>query len=119
MLQSSIRRGELDREITFIRATFSRGTSNQDVATWAVLATNPTVFARKKELKGNEVVVGDKLTYIQKTLFTIVYRGDLTTKDRAVFSGRVYEIVSITEAGEQRKSYLDIMANLLDNEVWT
>jgi len=120
MLQASIRRGELDRQITFIEEVVSRGTSNQDkVTSWALIGTNPTVFSRKKDQRGGEVVVADQLQYVQKTVFTIVYRSDLSVKYRVVFGGKVYEIVSITESGEQRNSYLDVVANILDNEIWT
>lgn len=119
MLQAKIRRGELDRPITFIKEVVTTGLANQDIITWSVIPINPTVFCRKREMKGSEVVIGDQLKYIQKTVFTIVYRTDITVKNRCVFSGKVYEIISITEADEQRNSYLDVVANLIDNEVWT
>lgn len=119
MLQGKIRIGELDRQVTFIKENVSRGASNQDVITWVIIASNPTVFSRKLELKGNEVVIGDQLKYVQKTLFTIRYRTDLTVKNRVVFNGQVYEIISITENGLERKTYLDVLANLIDNETWT
>jgi len=120
MLQARIRRGELDRPITFIKEVISRGTSNQDkITSWVEITTYPTVFSKKIEQRGTEVVVADQLQYIQKTIFIIVYRDDLSVKYRVVFGGKVYEIVSITESGEQRKSYLEIVANLLDNEIWT
>ncbi len=119
MLQGKIRIGELDRKVTFIKENVSRGASNQPVITWGVVASNPTVFSRKLELKGNEVVINDQIKFVQKTLFTIRYREDLTTKNRVVFDSRVYEIISITENGLERKTFLDVVANLIDNEVWT
>ena len=119
MLQTNTRRGELDRKITFIQEVITTGSANQDVHSWSVIAINPTVFCRKREQKGTETVVGDQLKYVQRTEFRIVYRDDLSVKNRVVFSGKVYEILSITEADEQRNSYLDVIANLIDNEVWT
>jgi SPP1 family predicted phage head-tail adaptor len=119
MLQGKIRTGELDREISFIKENVSRGTSNQDkIDSWALVDENHTVWARKIELKGNEVVIGDQLKYIQKTVFTIRYRTDLNEKNRVVFDTKVYEIVSITEVGDQRKTFLDIVANYIDNETF-
>ena len=117
MLQArDIRRGQLDRSITFIKAIVSRGTSNQDkIDGWEEVDTDPTVFARRKELAGNEVVIGNQLHFIQRTEFIVVYRTDLTTKNRIVFEDKVYEIISIVET-LQRKMYLQIMANYLDNE---
>jgi SPP1 family predicted phage head-tail adaptor len=115
MLQAKIRRGELDREITFIKAIITRGTSNQDKVTgWEEVAEDPEVFARRKELPGNEMVIGNQLHFIQRTEFIVAYRTDLTTKNRIVFDDKVYEIISIVET-PQRKMYLQIMANYLDN----
>lgn len=116
MLQAKIRRGELDREVTFIKPVITRGDSNEDKVTgWDEVDTYPTVFARRKELAGNEVVINDQIHFMQKTEFIVVYRTDLTTKNRLVFNDGVYEIVSITEH-EQRRMYTRIIANLLDNE---
>lgn len=117
MLQGKIRTGELDREITFIKEVTTRGASNQDTITsWELIDEYPTVFARKTEMKGNEVVIGDQLKFIQKTVFTIRHRTDLSVKNRVVCDDKVYEIVSITEAGEMRRTWLDVVANYLDNE---
>lgn len=117
MLQGKIRTGELDREVTFIKEVTTRGASNQDTITsWVPVDQYPTVFSRKTEMKGNEVVIGDQLKYIQKTIFTIRYRNDLSVKNRVVCDDKVYEIISITENGEMRRSFLDVVANFLDNE---
>lgn len=118
MLQADIRRGELDRDLTFIEEVHTTGDSNEDIISWREITTNPTVKARRRELPGREVAVGDQLKYVQRTEFVIVYRTDLNEKNRCVFGGRVYEIISVTETA-QRKMYLQIMANLLDTEVWT
>lgn len=115
MLQASIRRGELDRQITFIANTPTRGTSNEDVPNWAELATN--VFARVKNYAGKELVVKDQLTFIQQTEFIIIYRTDINETNRIVFGGRVYEITSILET-DQRGMYTRIIGNYLDNETW-
>lgn len=116
MLQAKdIRRGELDREITFIKAVTTRGTSNQDKITgWEEVASDPTVFSRRRELPGVEIVVGGQLKFVQKTEFAVVYRTDLTTMNRIVFEDKVYEIISITES-MQRKMYLLVIANYLEN----
>jgi len=117
MLQArGIRRGELDRRITFIEEVTTRGASNQDkITSWQEISTNPTVFARRKELAGNEFVINDQLTFVQKTEFIVVYRTDVSVRNRIVFNNKVYEIISIVET-EQRQSYLQIIANYLDKE---
>lgn len=120
MLQSKIRAGERDSEISFIEEVTTRGASNQDKRnSWQLIGSFPTVFARRTELKGSEVVINDQLKYIQKTVFNVRYREDVTTKNRAVFRTKVYEIISVTEPNESRKTSLDIVANLIDNEFFT
>lgn len=117
MLQSSIRRGELDREISLIKEIIVDDAANAGSNNgWELVDENPVVKARKKELAGKEVVVGDRLTYVQATIWTIVYRTDLTTRNRVVFKGKPYEITAITEEG--REQYLHLYANLLDTEQW-
>lgn len=119
MLQSRVRPGELDRRITFIRKVLVNGVSNEDYITnWEVLPFRPQTWARKKDLRGQELVIADRLTYVQHTLYTIRYRTDITVEMRIVLDGKVYEIVAITENESSRKGYLDITANLLDTETF-
>lgn len=117
MLQAVIRRGELDRSITFVKPVYSRGGANQDkIDSWAEIDAYPTVFARKREMNGRELVVNDQIKFMQNTEFVVVYREDINETNRIVWNDRVYEIVSITELGLQRASYLQIIAMYLDNE---
>jgi SPP1 family predicted phage head-tail adaptor len=120
MLQSSIRRGEMDRTVTFIKKVIAASSSNEDkVSSWVEVDTNPTVSAKKIDLKGNDVMIGERLTYVQNTKFVIDHRSDLTTQNRAVCDGAVYEIIAVTENNSSRAFYLDVTCSLLDTEVWT
>lgn len=120
MLQSKIRRGELDREITFIRKDIEDGDYNEDkLLSWVMIDTDPIVWARVVDKGGNEVVIADRITSLMKTIFTIDYREDVTRDMRVVFRGRPYEIVSITENGGSRERYLDVTGELIDTEFWT
>lgn len=117
MLQAKdVRRGQLDREVTFIKAIVSRGTSNQDKITgWEEVDQYPEVFARVKQLPGTEIVLSGQVKFFQKTEFVVIYRTDLTTKNRLVFEDQVYEIVSVVPTA-QRGMYTQVMAHLLDGE---
>jgi SPP1 family predicted phage head-tail adaptor len=116
MLQTKVRTGELDRRVSFIQKQISDGASNEDyIEGWELIGT-PTVWARKIENKGSEVIIADRLTYIQRTTFTIRYRTGIDVKMRLVYSGNVYEIISITDNGATRNTYLDIVANILENQ---
>lgn len=120
MLQSKIRRGELDREITFIKKDIEDGDYNEDkIVAWIPIENYPTVWARVMDKEGNEVIIADRITSLMKTIFTIDYREDITRDMRVVFKGRPYEIVSIKENGGSRDRYLDVTAELIDTENWT
>lgn len=119
MLQEKIRTGERDRVITFIKEVTTRGDSNQDkITSWVEIDAYPTDWARKTEMRGSEVVINDQLKFVQKTIFNIRYRTDVSVRNRVVCDDKVYEIISVTEVGETRRSSLDVVANYLDNEVF-
>lgn len=119
MLSSSVRRGELDRQVTFIEAVITRGPSNQDKITGWSIITDGTVWARKQEGKGGEFVINNQVRFVRRTTFTIDYRDDIDTKMRLVHDTKVYDIQSISENGESRNRYLDIVCYLIDNEIYT
>lgn len=120
MLQSSIRRGEMDRQVTFIKKVIGSNSTNEDEITgWVEVDTDPTVWAKKVDLKGNEVVIAERLTYVQNTKFVVDYRSDIDTENRLVCDGSVYEIIAITKNNSSREGFIDVMCNLLDTEVWT
>jgi SPP1 family predicted phage head-tail adaptor len=114
MLHSKLRAGQLDRQITFITPTITNGVANSDyINGWTIVTT---VWAKKTDLPGNEVVVDDRVVIAQRTNWTIRYISGLTTKLRLVFNGKIYEIISIHENDGSRDRWLDISSNLLDTE---
>lgn len=119
MLQTKIRRGELDRPVYLIKPVIVDDASNAGAITeWELVDDDSEVFARKKELPGKELVVADRLTYVQMTIWTIVFRTDLTTRNRIVYNSRPYEITSIIES-DARGMYLEIHTTIVDTETWT
>jgi hypothetical protein len=120
MLQSPVRRGELDRDVTFIRKDLSNGASNADnIDSWVEVATDPMVRARKRDIKGDVGVINEQVAYSQRTVWTIDYREDLTIDNRLVHDGKVYTIISTAENSGSRERYLDVMTSLLNTETWT
>lgn len=116
MLQSRIRRGELDREIFFIEKVIAGNAFNEDKETsWDYIA-DYQVMARVMEKPGKEIMVGDRLTYLQSTTFTVDYRSDINVRMRIVYREKVYEIISITDNEGGRDRYQDVVAALLDSE---
>jgi SPP1 family predicted phage head-tail adaptor len=120
MLQSRIRTGELDRKVTFIKKVITTPGTNEDAVTgWTTIASNPTPWARKKDLPGIEVFENDRITYKQRTVWTIRHRDDLTTENRLVFNTRVYNILSVTDHESGRERFIDVLTELVDTELYT
>jgi head-tail adaptor len=104
------------------------GQSNEDkITSWIEVATDPTVMMRKRDVSGNSSLDGDRDSAVQQSIFTGDYRTDITTENRMVCEGKVFEIVGVTDTNEGnnmrggtgRNTYLDFKAELLDTEVWT
>lgn len=111
----------MDRQITLIKKVIENNSFNEDkLSEWVQVDTNPVVWARMQQNKGREVVVADRLTYMQETVFTIDHRSDLSeATNRVVFNARLYDIVSIIPNDESRDRYLDLVCTIVDTEVWT
>lgn len=119
MLQTNIRRGELDREVTFIKKSLSVGASNADhIDSWIAVTTDPTVSAKRRDLKGDVVLESERLAYSQRTEWIIDYREDITTENRLVCNSKVFQIIAVTEYMSSREGYLVIMTHMMDNETW-
>ena len=108
--------GRMDRRITIIEKDLSNGESNEDyVEGWVEF---DTVWAYKEDLRGKEMVVADKPTFMYLTVWTIRKIEGLKADMRIVYKGQVYEVVQISE-GEGRERWLDITTNILENEFWS
>ena len=105
--------GRMDRRITIIKKDVSEGESNEDyLDSWSELST---VWARKEDLRGKEVVAADKVQFMYLTVWSMRKVDGLKADMRIVYKGQVYEIVQISE-GEGRERWLDVTTNLLENE---
>jgi len=117
MLQTRVRRGELDRELIFIKKNITDAVIGEDyVESWSRVVANSDVYGRKRELAGSEVVVDNQVKYYQKTVFVVDHRTDLTTNNRVIYNAKVYEIIAITDNEMGRGTYIDVVSSLLDTE---
>jgi SPP1 family predicted phage head-tail adaptor len=127
MLQSRIRRGELDREIIFLQQIIGSNATNEDEDTgWEEIDTDSRVFAKVVQRPGREMMLADRVTFIQTTLFYVDYRTDITERNRIYYNSKVYNILSVTEpaddrsgTGSGRETYLEVAAEILNNVTWT
>jgi SPP1 family predicted phage head-tail adaptor len=110
----------MDRTVTFIKKVIGTNATNEDeITSWIEVTTDPTVSAKKVDLKGDTMLIADRPTYVQNTKFTVDHRTDINTENRLVCGGRVYEIIAVLENNSSREFYIDVICNLLDTEVWT
>lgn len=107
MLASKELIGRMDRRITFQEVIGSPGDYNVNNTTgWADISSNATVYAQVEEGLGNEAYEGDQLVSIKQSKMTIRYRTDINARNRIVYEGLIYEILSIREI--VRRRYLEI-----------
>ena len=112
--------GKLDRRVTIIEPVKSTGTSNEDkITAWTALDTVPEVWASLAVSRGSVSVDADRVVYSQISNWVIRFRTGLNIEMRLVDgNGKVYQILSIAEINE-RKRYLNLTTNLIDNEYWS
>jgi SPP1 family predicted phage head-tail adaptor len=118
MLQSSVRRGELDRQIIFIQKVIGTGAANEDAVNgWELIEEDPQVWAKVRQSPGSEVVVADQIQSTMSTSFIIDYRTDITTEMRIIYNEKYFNIISPPAEHEgSRGMYLLIMADQVPNE---
>ncbi len=101
--------GKLDQRVTFQRKTETPDGIGGTVRTWDNLASNPAVWANVKARLGREAMVNGRMTAVMPVTFTIYNRADLDERDRILWNGEAYNILSIFRQGD-RAIYLQIDA---------
>ena len=119
MLSTKVNIGELDREIILLTPTYATGgsrpsTNENKITGW----TETTIWGKVTAFSGNEAMIAERLTETHNAVFTIRYRTDVDSTMRVVHEQRVYAIVSVTPR-EDRKRFMDLVGQLIDNEFWT
>lgn len=98
----------LDRRIALRRATVSANAFNEQVETWATLAT---VWAHVAPVSDGERLRAGQTLASKLNRFTIRYSATAATvdpRDRIQYEGRDYDIHAVKEVG--RRQFLEITA---------
>lgn len=102
--------GNLDRRITFQRATFVPNELNEPVETWAPIGT---FWARRRDVSDGEKEAAGQVGSTLMSRFTMrnsaTMRGIKPT-DRILHDGAVWNIQGIKEADEGRLRFIEITA---------
>lgn len=86
-----MRAGRMDRQVTLQTRSVTRNAQGEDVATYVDLAT---VWAEKIDLRGREFFAAQQSRAEVTTRWRIRWRTDLTSVDRLLHEGRVYDVVA-------------------------
>lgn len=115
MLDSKIKIGTLDRTILIYQKNITINEFNEEeIDGWAFYKKK---FAQVQNYRfGDEVVEADKITFVNRLMFYVRYDASLTVEMRILFDGKIYEIISILEPQETRKSKLEIVGQFLEGE---
>lgn len=105
--------GRLDRRITLERFTFTTDPgSGEQVKSWATLGP-AKLWASRRRAGSNETLASAEVAAAISDVFEIRWGSawaDVNPKDRLVFEGRTYGIVSVDEIGRREGLRIDAAA---------
>lgn len=94
-----MRSGRLDRRVTIEQPAEARTGSGDVTVTWSTLAT---VWAEKRDVRGNETFLANQRLAEVETVFRIRHRAGLSPKMRVTLAAEAYDILAIVEIGRKR-----------------
>ena len=106
-----MRVGQLDRRIDLKDARTTKDDWNHPVRSYTHLAT---VWAHKQERTSVEVTESMQEVNVNRVIWTIRYRDDLSALDRIEYDSKHYYVTGIQELG--RQEWLRIYTEQRDND---
>lgn len=99
-----MRAGLLREQVVIQRRADAPDAFGQPIPAWSDLAT---VWAAVEPERGREWFVGAQLQAVAPVRFRIRHRADLTTRDRVIWGGVVYDIRAVVDGfARQRELHL-------------
>lgn len=95
--------GELNRQITFQRATYTYDSKNEKIPTYADMTP---VWAKIITTGGREFYAAQKLNAETVALFKIRYRPDINSTMRIKYGKKTFEIIAINDVDEKHEELL-------------
>lgn len=93
--------GKLRHRVAIERATFAQNSLGENVPTWAILAT---VWGSVDPLRGREAFMIQQYQADADFRIRIRFYPGITTKDRLVYNGRVFNIININNLAERDRT---------------
>ena len=95
--------GKLNRRLQIQSMTVTRDSFGAAIETWT---TGSTVWGSIDPLSGTETFASEQIITQSTHVVSIRYRGDVTTEERLVYGGWVYDIRYVAEVGRGEESRL-------------
>lgn len=89
-----------DRRIVLQTASGAQTDTGYEETTYTYL---DEVWAQVIEKSGREYFEADKVSTVVVTIFQIVYRSDITYKDRIVYNSLNYDVKAMREIGRRKE----------------
>ena len=93
--------GKMDQQITLQRLTATPDGIGGTVRAWADFDANATVWAKVTPRLGREAMVNGRMTAVLPVTFEIYNRSDVDERDRIIWQGEAYNILSLMREGSR------------------
>lgn len=103
MADININVSDLRTRITFQEETVTKDDGGAQVAGYADIETNPTVWARWINAHGNEVTTSEALKSVQRATVTVRNRSDILITWRILRDSEVWQIISIDSIHDRNR----------------
>lgn len=106
-----MRAGTLDRRIVIQTFTETQDAAGQPIATWATFAT---VWASRKDVRGNERFAAQQEIATRTATYRVRWLSGVTEEMRIVDAGTTYTVKGI--ADDERKGWMEIAVEATNPE---
>lgn len=103
MADYAVQISDLRTRITFQEPTLTSDAGGAQVAGYANVMTNPTVWARWINAHGPEAITSDALKSVQRATVTVRDRSDILTTWQILKDGVAWQIISIDRVQDKNR----------------
>jgi SPP1 family predicted phage head-tail adaptor len=117
MAEVNIEISELRTRITFQQPTLVEDAGKAQSQTYANISTNPTVWARRINAHGAEVVKSDALRSAQRATLTFRYRSDVLATWLVLMDNEPWKIIAPPDHIQDRNRWTEIVVERVKGTV--
>lgn len=103
MAEYDVKVSDLRTRITFQEPTITLDDGGAQVATFANVTPDPTVWARWINAHGQEAVASEALKNVQRATVTVRYREDISETWQILKDGIAWKIISVDPVQDKRR----------------